>query len=110
MKIKARKLTEKEIELAMQLMYADGEPQILLGEGVREIGELIRIKRVADEMTLEQLSKELRMTPGMLSEIENSKRDIPRSKEKAINRYLYNIVYYYGDKYEMDGGDEEDDC
>ncbi|MFD0957967.1 hypothetical protein [Paenibacillus chungangensis] len=110
MKFKARKLTNEEIELAMQLLYAGGDHQIMLGEGMREIGEILRIKRTADEMTLEQLGIELGMSPGILSEIENSKRDIPRSKEKVVNRYLYDTVYYYGDKYEIRGSCEDDEC
>ncbi len=109
MKFKARKLTNEEIELAMQLLHSEAEPQIMLGDGVREIGEILRIKRIADELTLEQLSKELNISPGFLSELENSKRSLSRSKEKAVNRYLYDTVYFYGDKYEIRSGDEDDD-
>ncbi|MFD5021083.1 helix-turn-helix domain-containing protein [Paenibacillus sp. NPDC058367] len=109
MDIKPRKLTDDQIELVMQLIYMDNEPMMIVNEEVREIGEILRIKRVADGMTLRQLGKLLKMTPGTLSEIENSKRTIPRGKEKAVEDYIYRQLYMNGSLEFRMTGDEDDD-
>ena len=108
MNIKPIKLTDEEIELVMQMIYMDGEPMMIVNEDIRDIGEILRIKRVADNMTLQQLGKLLKMTPGTLSEIENSKRTIPKGKEKAVEDYIYKQLYLNGRR-EFHMNDEEDD-
>jgi len=108
MNIKPRKLTDDEIELVMQMLYMDGEPMIILSEECREIGELLRIKRVADDMTISDLSKVLKLSNGTISEIENCKRDVPRGKEKVIEDYIYRQLYR-GGELEFSMVDDEDD-
>jgi len=108
MDIKPRKLIEEEIWSIMQLLYMDGHPMIILSEGYREIGELLKIKRVADEMNLSDLSKVLKLSPGTISEIENCKRDLPRGKEKDIRDYIYKQLYR-GGELDINMVDDEDD-
>ncbi|AWP26347.1 helix-turn-helix transcriptional regulator [Paenibacillus sp. Cedars] len=96
MDIKPRKLTDDEIELVMQYFYNDREPMMIVNEDVRSLGEILRIKRCADNMTLSQLGKLLKLSPGVLSEIERDVREIPRGKEKAIEEYVYKTLYMNG--------------
>lgn len=109
MEFKARELTIHEIELAMQLLYMGREPMMVLDEDVRSIGELLRIKRVADNFSLKELAKQFRITPGTLSEIERGIRTIPRGKEKVIDDYIFKTLYLNGGlEYQMNDDEEED--
>lgn len=108
MDIKPRKLTDDEIALVMQLLYMDGEPMMIVNEDVMDIGRILKVKRVADGMTLKDLSKVLKLSPGTISEIETGKRVIPRGKEKVIRDYIYKTLYIF-DRLEFRMVDDEED-
>lgn len=103
-----KQLNDEEIGLAMNLIYDDGEPMMIVNEGVMSIGRVLRTKRIADGMNLSDLAKLLRMSPGTLSEIETGKREIPNTRMKAIEDYIYKTLYIY-DRLEFRIDSDEED-
>jgi transcriptional regulator with XRE-family HTH domain len=54
----------------------------------------IRVKRVADGFTLQELAEKLGMGVSTLSEIENDKRRIPFKHRGKLEDYLYREFYF----------------
>lgn len=54
----------------------------------------IRVKRVADGFTLQELAEKLGMGVSTLSEIENDKRRIPFKHREKLENYLYREFYF----------------
>lgn len=101
-----KKLTEEEIELVARLIYSGREPMMIVNEDIMELGQILKIKRTADGMTLSELAKFLKMSKGTLCEMERGLRMIPKSKVKAIDDYIYKTLFINGQlEFVMD-----DDC
>lgn len=103
-----RQLTVEEIELAMQLLYMDGEPMMVVSGDVRSVGELLRIKRTVDGYSQAEMAKKLKMAPSVLSDIENDLRTVPRRRIQAVHDYIYKELYLNG-KLEFTMVDDEEE-
>lgn len=95
--------------MIMNYLYSERQPMMIVNEEVMELGEILRVKRVSDQMTLSELAQKLNMSPGILSEIERGIRQIPPNKEHLIDKYVYKTLYLNGGLEFVMDDDEDDD-
>ena len=107
--------SEAEIDLVMRFLHSSREVMVFLDEQYYDTGEMLRIKRNADQFSQAELAKMLKLSTTALSAIENGLRPVPRRCEKAVERYLYEEWYlgktliFSTAEFLEDGQDRQDD-
>lgn len=105
-----RNLTEEQVEMVISYLFNTREPMMIINEDVLSVGDILKIKRVHDGLTQSELARLLKMSTGVLCEIERNVRSVPPRKQKVIDNYIYKTLFMLGRLEFIKGGktDEQD--
>jgi len=103
-------LTEEQVEMVISYLFNTREPMMIINEDVLSVGDILKIKRVHDGLTQSELARLLKMSTGVLCEIERNVRSVPPRKQKVIDNYIYKTLFMLGRLEFIKGGktDEQD--
>lgn len=95
--------TYEEKMAGYHFLLHNQEPMIIISEDMLGFGHMLRVKRVHDKLSLQQLGKLLNMSSSVLSEVETDQRTLRGKKLLLVEDYLYRTLVLDGEIIEMHG-------